>query len=241
MLAFNVYPAAHDETALATITSRVRAIAENAKATILPPTAASTGDHFFAIVLPTPHGADFDATRFVLVDHQAVGVFYTHRAYGDSAAATAKEWATKNAADVEKQLLRFDASQALASAKTSAGPSPASANDLPPGTIQKGTLTSPQLMRDTMQGVVGKVGTLGCNKIEDVARYVMTPFSGAPGVRQWQEKWIAKGCGKEYTVDISFKEDGSGGADSDHQELTGVFMGFAVDQNTVRQLEAIEW
>ena len=34
-------------------------------------------------------------------------------------------------------------------------------------------------MRDTMQGVAGKVGTMGCDKIEDVARYVVTPFSGA--------------------------------------------------------------
>jgi hypothetical protein len=68
-------------------------------------------------------------------------------------------------------------------------------------------------MHDTMQGVAGKVATLGCEKIDDVARYVVTPFSGAPRTRQWQEKWIVKGCGKQYPVDISFKEDGAGGAD----------------------------
>ena len=132
-------------------------------------------------MVPTTHGADFDAIRVVLVDKQAVGVFYTHRSYGQSAVDATSEWAKKNAADVEQQLLRFDASHAVSSAKGSATPSPAADNaGLPAGTIKKGTLTSPQLMRDTMQGVVGKVATLGCDKIEDVTRYVVTPFSGAP-------------------------------------------------------------
>jgi hypothetical protein len=217
-LTLDLYPAAHDEEALATITSRVRAIAEGAKATILPATVSASGqrtaEHYFAAVVPTSHGADFDAIRVVLVDKQAVGVFYTHRSYGQPAVDATSEWAKKNAADVEKQLLQFDASYAVSSAKGSTTPSPAADNTgLPAGTIKKGTLTSPQLMRDTMQGVVGKVATLGCDKIEDVARYVVTPFSGAPRARQWREKWMFKGCGKQYPVDIDFKEDGAGGAD----------------------------
>jgi hypothetical protein len=216
-LTLDLYPAAHDEEALATITSRVRAIAEGAKATFLPTTVPasgqSKGEHFFAAVVPTAHGADFDAIRVVLVDKQAVGVFYTHRSYGQSAANATSEWAKKNAADVEQQLLQFDTPRALSSAKGSTTPSPAADNaGLPAGTIKKGTLTTPQLMRDTMQGVVGKVATLGCDKIEDVARYVVTPFSGAPRARQWQEKWMVSGCGKQYPVDIDFKEDGAGGA-----------------------------
>ncbi len=215
-LTLDLYPAAHDEEALATITSRIRAIAEGAKATFLPTVSASgqsKGEHFFAAVVPTAHGADFDAIRVVLVDKQAVGVFYTHRSYGQSAADATSEWAKKNAADVEQQLLQFDASHAVSSAKGSTTPSPAADNSgLPAGTIKKGTLTTPQLMRDTMQGVVGKVATLGCDKIEDVARYVVMPFSGAPRARQWQEKWMVRGCGKQYPVDIDFKEDGAGGA-----------------------------
>jgi hypothetical protein len=217
-LTLDLYPAAHDEEALATITSRVRAIAEGAKATILPATVSASGqrtvEHYFAAVVPTSHGADFDAIRVVLVDKQAVGVFYTHRSYGQSAANATNDWAKKNAADVEQQLLRFDASHAVSSAKGSAPPPPAADNaGLPAGTIKKGTLTSPQLMRDTMQGVVSKVATLGCDKIEDVTRYVVTPFSGAPRSRQWREKWLVRGCGKQYPVDIDFKEDGAGGAD----------------------------
>jgi hypothetical protein len=217
-LTLDLYPAAHDEEALATITSRVRAIAEGAKATILPATVSASGqrtaEHYFAAVVPTSHGADFDAIRVVLVDKQAVGVFYTHRSYGQTAVDVTSGWAKKNAADVEQQLLRFDASHAVSAAKGSATPSPAADNaGLPAGTIKKGTLTSPQLMRDTMQGVVGKVATLGCDKIEDVTRYVVTPFSGAPRARQWQEKWMVRGCGKQYPVDIDFKEDGAGGAD----------------------------
>ena len=67
-------------------------------------------------------------------------------------------------------------------------------------------------MHDTMLGVAGRVGSLGCDKVGDVAEYVVAPFSGATGSRQWQEKWLVKGCGKQYTVDIDFKEDGAGGA-----------------------------
>ena len=217
-LSLDLYPAAHDQEALATITSRVLAIAQGQNATVLRKISVSAsgqqpGEHFLAAVLPTPHGVDFDAMRFVLVDKQGVGVFYTHRSYGTSASGTTSEWATKNAADVEQQLLKFDASYMVSSVKVSTSPTVAAQNvDLPAGTIKKGTLTSPQLMHDTMQGVTGKVAALGCDKVEDVAPYVLTPFSGAPRARQWQEKWLVKGCGKQYTVDIDFKEDGAGGA-----------------------------
>jgi hypothetical protein len=219
MLSLNLYPAAHDQEALATITSRTQAIAQGAKGTILRTVSASAseqqpGEHFLAVVLPTPHGVDFDAVRFVLVDKEAVGVFYTHRSQGESAARTTSEWVTKNAADVERQLLQFDASRMVSSVKISTSPSlPAPNTDLPAGTIKKGTLTSPQLMNDTMLGVAGKMGSLGCHKVEDVAPYVVTPFSGPPRARQWQEKWLVKGCGKQYPIDIDFKEDGAGGAD----------------------------
>jgi hypothetical protein len=210
--------AAHDQDALATITSRVLAIAQGQNATVLRKISVSAsgqqpGEHFLAAVMPTPHGVDFDAIRFVLVDNQGVGVFYTHRSYGNSAAGTTSEWVTKNAADVEQHLLQFDASPMVSSVKVSTSSSIAARDpDLPAGTIKKGTLTSPQLMHDTMQGVTGKVATLGCDKVEDVAPYVVTPFSGTPRSRQWQEKWLVKGCGKQYPVDIDFKEDGAGGA-----------------------------
>jgi hypothetical protein len=219
MLTLNLYPAAHDQEALATITSRVQAIAQGAKSTILRTISVSAsgqqpGQHFLAAVMPTPHGVDFDAIRFVLVDNQGVGVFYTHRSYGESAAGTTNAWVTKNAADVEQQLLQFDASRMVAAVKNPTSPSlPAPDTDLPAGTIKKGTLTSPQLRQDTMLGVAGKMGSLGCHKVEDVTPYVVTPFSGATGARQWQEKWLVTGCGKQYPIDIDFKEDGAGGAD----------------------------
>jgi hypothetical protein len=217
-LSLDLYPAAHDQDALATITSRVLAIAQGQNATVLRKISVSAsgqqpGEHFLAAVMPTPHGVDFDAIRFVLVDNQGVGVFYTHRSYGNSAAGTTSEWVTKNAADVEQHLLQFDASPMVSSVKVSTSSSIAARDpDLPAGTIKKGTLTSPQLMHDTMQGVTGKVATLGCDKVEDVTPYVVTPFSGTPRSRQWQEKWLVKGCGKQYPVDIDFKEDGAGGA-----------------------------
>ena len=217
-LSLDLYPAAHDQEALATITSRVLAIVQGQNATVLRTISVSAsgqqpGEHFLAAVMPTPHGVDFDAMRFVLVDKQGVGVFYTHRSYGTSAAGTTSEWVKKNATDVEQELLQFDASRMVSSVKVSTSPSIAARDtDLPAGTIKKGTLTSPQLMHDTMQGVTGKVATLGCDKVEDVAPYVVTPFSGSPHARQWQEKWLVKGCGKQYPVDIDFKEDGAGGA-----------------------------
>ena len=219
MLELTLYPAAHDQEALATITSRVQAIAQGAKATILRTISVSAsgqqaGEHFLAAVMPTPHGVDFDAIHFVLVDKQGAGVFYTHRSYGESAAGTTNAWVTKNAADVEQQLLQFDASRMVSSVKNPTSPSlSAPTTDLPAGTIKKGTLTSPQLRQDTMLGVAGKMGLLGCHKVEDVTPYVVTPFSGATGTRQWQEKWLVTGCGKQYPIDIDFKEDGAGGAD----------------------------
>jgi hypothetical protein len=219
MLALNLFPTAHDQEALDTITSRTLAIAQGAKATILRTISVSAsgqqpGEHFFAAVVPTPHDVDFDATRFVLVDKQVVGVYYTHRSYGQSAAATASAWATKNAADVEQQLLHFDVSRMVSAAKTPASPSlPAPDTDLPAGTIKKGTLTTPQLMHDTMLGVAGKMGMLGCNQVGEVTPYIVTPFSGPPRARQWEEKWLVKGCGKQYPINIGFKEDGAGGAD----------------------------
>ena len=121
-LSLDLYPAAHDQEALATITSRVLAIAQGQNATVLRKISVSAsgqqpGEHFLAAVMPTPHGVDFDAIRFVLVDNQGVGVFYTHRSYGNSAAGTTNEWVTKNAADVEQHLLQFDASSMVSSAK----------------------------------------------------------------------------------------------------------------------------
>jgi hypothetical protein len=60
------------------------------------------------------------------------------RSYGESAAGTTSEWVTKNAADVEQQLLRFDVSRMVSSVKISASPSlPAPNADLPAGTIKK--------------------------------------------------------------------------------------------------------
>jgi hypothetical protein len=219
MLSLKLYPTAHDQQALATITSRTQAVAQGANATVLPTISGSAsgqqpGAHFLAVVLPTPHGVDFDAIRFVLVDQQVVGVFYTHRSQGQSAAGTTSAWVAKNAADVERQLLQFDAARMLSSVKITASLSqPVPNTDLPAGTIKRGTLTSPQLMHDTMIGVAAWVGTLGCNQVENFLPYVITPFSGATGVRQWQEKWVVKGCGKEFPVDLVFKEDGKGGAD----------------------------
>ena len=219
MLELNQYPAAHDHEALSRISGRIQAIAQGAKGTILQTISASAsgqqpGEHFFSATLPTAHGTDFDAIRFVLVEKQGYGVFYTHRSYGESATASTSEWVKKNAADVQKQLLQFDAARTVSAVKNPTSPSaPASNTDLPAGTIKKGTLTSPLLMHDTMLGVAGQMGALGCSKVEDVTPYVVTPFAGAAGRRQWQEKWLVKGCGKEYPIDIDFKEDGAGGAD----------------------------
>ena len=218
MLAIDLYPAAHNQEALATITSRVVAIMQGAKGTILRTVSVSAsgqqpGEHFLSATRPTAHGADFDAVRFVLVDNKGVGVFYTRRSYGESAAGTTSAWVAKNAADVEQQLRHFDASRIVSAVTSSASPSLAASNtDLPAGTIKKGTLTSPLLMQDTMRAVGARVALLGCTKVEDVAQYVVTPFAGANLSRQWQEKWLAKGCGKEYPINLDFKEDGVGGA-----------------------------
>jgi hypothetical protein len=67
-------------------------------------------------------------------------------------------------------------------------------------------------MRDAMVGVSAKVATLGCGKPEDFVAYVIARPSGKSGARRWREKWLVKGCGKQYPVDIDFSEDGANAA-----------------------------
>jgi hypothetical protein len=84
-LTLNLYPAAHDQNALATITSRVRDIAVQAKGTIVrttsvPASGQQPGEHYVAAVLPTSHGADFDAARFTQPENGMFRVFFFDRA-----------------------------------------------------------------------------------------------------------------------------------------------------------------
>ena len=80
------------------------------------------------------------------------------------------------------------------------------------GVIKKGTLANQKLIQDTMLGIVGKLATLGCDKYESIETYVLQMPKGDVGSRIWKERWIVKGCGKKYPIDITFQEDGLLGA-----------------------------
>lgn len=83
---------------------------------------------------------------------------------------------------------------------------------LPQGTIQKGSLCNQKLIFDTKVGVAAKVATLGCKVPETLQMFVVKLPTGNPGNKTWQEKWMVGGCKKNYPVDITFSEDGAGGA-----------------------------
>lgn len=86
------------------------------------------------------------------------------------------------------------------------------AEELPAGTIQKGSLANDKLISDAKVGVAGKVATLGCKDLKDFTAYVVAMPAGKPGSMYWEEKWVVNGCRKQYPVDIKFAEDGKGGA-----------------------------
>jgi hypothetical protein len=87
----------------------------------------------------------------------------------------------------------------------------ASAGKSPPhrdGVIQEGSLANQQLIRDAMQAVVMKAGTLGCTKMDSFTPYVLAMPEGVPGARMWKERWVITCAGKAYPVNIRFNEAG---------------------------------
>lgn len=83
-------------------------------------------------------------------------------------------------------------------------------DSLPPGTLQKGSLANRKLIHVTMRGVVARATTLGCAKIDSYEPYVVAMPEGAPGSREWHERWIVSCSGSAYSIDIQFYETGTG-------------------------------
>ena len=81
-------------------------------------------------------------------------------------------------------------------------------SNLPPGTIQKGSLSNQQLIKDAMVGVSQKMVVLGCNKPESYEPYIISMPQGHVGSRFWKELWVVKGCNSHYSIHITFSEDG---------------------------------
>lgn len=84
---------------------------------------------------------------------------------------------------------------------------------LPAGTIQAGSLANAKLITDAMVGVVAKVATLGCSKMDKYVPYVMELPHGNVGARRWKEMWVVNGCGAEFPIVIDFSETGPFAAD----------------------------
>ena len=82
--------------------------------------------------------------------------------------------------------------------------------NLPAGTVKRGTLANAQLIADTKVGVASYVGSLGCTKLGDVDTYVTEMSAGEPHKRHWKELWIVSGCDKKFPVYLSFVEDATG-------------------------------
>ena len=62
-----------------------------------------------------------------------------------------------------------------------------------------------------MLGVAGQMGALGCHKLRTLAlrRNALLRRDRRPTVAG---KVVGQGFGKQYPIDIDFKEDGAGGA-----------------------------
>jgi hypothetical protein len=84
----------------------------------------------------------------------------------------------------------------------------AAGDPIPVGTLKQGSLANPQLTKDAMLGVAGKVAVLGCDKPGSFVPYLVAMPKGEIGARHWKEKWLVSGCGKHYPIDIEFSEDG---------------------------------
>lgn len=91
-------------------------------------------------------------------------------------------------------------------------PLASSASGLPEGVLQTGSLANQKLMNDAMVGVVGKVVTKGCEAPESFLPYVLRMPEGPVGQRAWAERWVVTGCGREFPIDVEFREDGAQGA-----------------------------
>ena len=93
-----------------------------------------------------------------------------------------------------------------------------SAGALPAGVIQEGSLTNEILMRDAMTGVAAKAAILGCGQPDKIQQcYVLSMPEGEPGKKCWKERWIIAGCGREYPMDLVFRQDGRGSAEYEVQ------------------------
>ncbi|MDR2853171.1 MAG: hypothetical protein LBV61_09005 [Burkholderiaceae bacterium] len=82
----------------------------------------------------------------------------------------------------------------------------------PAGVGEKGTFTDPALVRDTMVGVLSAVAMRGCKSFDTAVPYILARPQGQAGRREWKERWVIGGCGKQYPVDILFRESGPGKA-----------------------------
>jgi hypothetical protein len=86
---------------------------------------------------------------------------------------------------------------------------PQSAGTLPKGVVKEGTLANEILIRDATNAAAFKVATLGCDHPDNIKRfYVLSMPEGPSGAMRWKERWIIAGCGREYPVDIVFRQDG---------------------------------
>jgi hypothetical protein len=82
----------------------------------------------------------------------------------------------------------------------------------PAGSMEKGSYANQVLARDALIGVTAQVRSEGCGSPERYQPYVMQKPSGAAGSRTWTEQWVVQGCGKEYPITLSFREEGAKGA-----------------------------
>lgn len=80
----------------------------------------------------------------------------------------------------------------------------------PEGAIRAGSLANEILVRDTMLPVMAGAHAQGCRSPQGVVPFVKAEPSGAEGARRWQEIWVVRCGNRNYPMEITFRETGSG-------------------------------
>ncbi len=82
----------------------------------------------------------------------------------------------------------------------------------PPVPFEGESHANPRLASDTYAMISMITAAQGCASIDKIHTSIVESPSGEPGKKNNKEKWLAYGCDNTYGYEVSFIEDGVGGA-----------------------------
>ena len=85
-----------------------------------------------------------------------------------------------------------------------------SAEPMPAGAIETGTLSNEKLLSDTLPQAIILAGGKGCQNPQHFQPYIKAQPTGKAGSRVWQEIWLIQCQNGNYPIEIRFQEDATG-------------------------------